>query len=124
MPYTELKLLNRKPYTAFSICCTIRCDSDLPAYSTVCLFTFQGEIPVSLQSAFITGSDRGFNSVFADVHGDTFFDVQILFLSNSNDQRSENYIVLSSISVAFAYPMKEEVSHIDVWCKFWCHCQR
>ncbi|KRY40388.1 hypothetical protein T01_6168 [Trichinella spiralis] len=130
MPHTRLKLLNRKPYTAFSICCTICCDSDLPAYSTVRLFAFQREIPVyqllrvscrvpflssaepftSLQSAFITGSDRSLNSVFADVHGDTFFDVQILFLSNSNNRRSENYIVLSSISVAFAYPMKEEIA--------------
>ncbi|KRY45300.1 hypothetical protein T03_5259 [Trichinella britovi] len=41
MPHSGFKLLNYKPYTAFSVCCTICCDSELPPYSTVCLFAFQ-----------------------------------------------------------------------------------
>ncbi|KRZ50864.1 hypothetical protein T02_1601 [Trichinella nativa] len=45
--HTGFKLLNHKPYTAFSVCCTICCDSELPPYSTVCLFAFQREIPMS-----------------------------------------------------------------------------
>ncbi|KRY40610.1 hypothetical protein T01_3144 [Trichinella spiralis] len=73
LPYINLQLT--VVHKSLMICC----DSDLLPYSTVRLCAFQRGIPASLQSAFITGSARGLNSVFADVHGDTFLMYRALF---------------------------------------------
>ncbi|KRX14722.1 hypothetical protein T07_12711 [Trichinella nelsoni] len=104
LPYVNLQL------TVVHKSVTICCDSDLFPYSTVRLCAFQRGIPASLESTFITETGTCQNSLNFDEQLAQFFDVQI----NRNNWRSENCIVLSSISEAFAYHLKEEVPQMDV----------
>ncbi|KRY26083.1 hypothetical protein T03_11339 [Trichinella britovi] len=48
-----------------------------------------------------------------------FSPVSTLLFSNSDNWRSEDCIVLSFISEAFAYRLKEEAPEMDQRCKFW-----
>ncbi|KRY26852.1 hypothetical protein T01_7728 [Trichinella spiralis] len=83
---TELPYVNLQ-LTVVHKSLTICCDSDLLPYSTVRLCIFQRGIPAP---------------------------VSILLPSNRNNWRSEDCIVLSSTSEAFAYRLKEEVPQMHV----------
>ncbi|KRY44165.1 hypothetical protein T03_14464 [Trichinella britovi] len=74
-------------------------------YSTVRLCVFQRRIPdlINLNPPSIVG----------------FSPVSTLLFSNSDNWRSEDCIVLSFISEAFAYRLKEEAPEMDQRCKFW-----
>ncbi|KRY47044.1 hypothetical protein T03_4918 [Trichinella britovi] len=113
-------------------------------YTTVRLCAFQRRIPAqqplnvfsrisflssadpfrSLESTFITETD-GYVTLLIiiliklnppSIVG--FSPVSTLLFSNSNNWRSEDCIVLSFISEAFAYRLKEEAPEMDVRCKF------
>ncbi|KRY45460.1 hypothetical protein T03_13628 [Trichinella britovi] len=118
LPYANLQL------TIVHKSLTICCDSDLLPYSTVRLCAFQRRIPASLESTFITETD-GYVTLLIiiliklnppSIVG--FSPVSTLLFSNSNNWRSEDCIVLSFISEAFAYRLKEEAPEMDVRCKF------
>ncbi|KRX37442.1 hypothetical protein T05_254 [Trichinella murrelli] len=111
LPYVNLQLT--VVHKSLMICC----DSDLLPYSTVRLCAFQHPSSQLLSQELIDVRIL-FSQMNFEIHLLMSRSLFLLLFSNRNNWRSEDCIVLSSISEAFAYRLKEEAPQMDVRCKF------
>ncbi|KRZ85373.1 hypothetical protein T08_1004 [Trichinella sp. T8] len=111
LPYVNLQLT--VVHKSLMICC----DSDLLPYSTVRLCAFQHPSSQLLSQELIDVRIL-FSQMNFEIHLLMPRSLFLLLFSNRNNWRSEDCIVLSSISEAFAYRLKEEAPQMDVRCKF------
>ncbi|KRX59624.1 hypothetical protein T09_9549 [Trichinella sp. T9] len=107
LPYVNLQLT--VVHKSLMICC----DSDLLPYSTVRLCAFQHPSSQLLSQELIDVRIL-FSQMNFEIHLLMSRSLLLLLFSNRNNWRSEDCIVLSSISEAFAYRLKEEAPQMDV----------
>ncbi|KRY50576.1 hypothetical protein T03_11223 [Trichinella britovi] len=107
LPYVNLQLT--VVHKSLMICC----DSDLLPYSTVRLCAFQHPSSQLLSQELIDVRIL-FSQMNFEIHLLMSRSLFLLLFSNRNNWRSEDCIVLSFISEAFAYRLKEEAPQMDV----------